>query len=545
MSEAEHICFVADQSAPKMLSLPERILQRPDLALVGTGSLSCIRALYLEAARLGKTHQFFPCLQTAESYATGENGAQLGTFLNEVLKTPGLGGILVYASCADILSQTDFESIFQGLDNPRKIPVRALLRGPMVKRWQMPGPVLAKILAEIPETGTKIPEKIRFFPPPAPDFHFVSSALQSMDALPFLLTAGGCGGALEAAGTPKDCYRLSHTRFNDLQLTMGAEPLAAQALTADFASQSAGEKRSAAALLGSAVPAFMGMDREQVLRESGVPGFDLGCDGFTPGAPGLSRALVGLTHQVLSPTAAVEPGLIEVLGYCGAILGKAEKLTHGFEHLQRRGFTARFWGWDGFRRNTVAQLNWVVSSAGLAQAEWIKKNYGVPYIAGIPFGPKQMLRWRAQVNAAMGRTDEVLPAKAAPEERLLAGKRVLLIGEPLLTRGMGEYLEDSLGCREAVLGVYAPTPAQKRFFGGLGLPLRCFDSVAALGELAENADLIIGDPAFDLGNRPFLPLPDPTVSGDRHLEEPYSIFGRKGSAWLVKNIKNQYKGEIT
>ena len=545
MSEAEHICFVADHSAPKMLSLPERILQRPDLALVGTGSLSCIRALYLEAARLGKTHQFFPCLQTAESYATGENGAQLGTFLNEVLKTPGLGGILVYASCADILSQTDFESIFQGLDNPRKIPVRALLRGPMVKRWQMPGPVLAKILAEIPETGTKIPEKTRFFPPPAPDFHFVSSALQNMDALPFLLTAGGCGGALEAAGTPKDCYRLSHTRFNDLQLTMGAESLAAQALTADFAAQSAGEKRSAAALLGSAVPAFMGMDREQVLRESGVPGFDLGCDGFTPGAPGLSRALVGLTQQVLSPTAAVESGLIEVLGYCGAILGKAEKLAHGFEHLQRRGFTARFWGWDGFRRNTVAQLNWVVSSAGLAQAEWEKKKYGVPYIAGIPFGPKQMLRWRAQMNAAMGRTDEVLPAKAAPEEQLLAGKRVLLIGEPLLTRGMGEYLEDSLGCQEAVLGVYAPTPAQKRFFGGLGLPLRCFDSVAALGELAENADLIIGDPAFDLGNRPFLPLPDPAVSGDRHLEEPYSIFGRKGSAWLVKNIINQYKGETT
>lgn len=172
----------------------------------------------------------------------------MGAFLNEVLKTTGLGGILVYASYADILSQTDFESIFQGLDNPRKIPVRALLRGPMVKRWQMPGPVLAKILAEIPETGAKIPENIRFFPPPAPDFHFVSSALQSMDALPFLLTAGGCGGALEAAGTPKDCYRLSHTRFNDLQITMGAEPLAAQALAADFAAQSTGEKRNAAAL---------------------------------------------------------------------------------------------------------------------------------------------------------------------------------------------------------------------------------------------------------------------------------------------------------
>ena len=137
-------------------------------------------------------------------FPLGENGAQLGAFLNEVLKTLGLGGILVYASYADILSQRDFESIFQGLDNPRKIPVRALLRGPMVKRWQMPGPVLAKILAEIPETGAKIPENIRFFPPPAPDFHFVSSALQSMDALPFLLTAGGlrrcAGGGRNAKG---------------------------------------------------------------------------------------------------------------------------------------------------------------------------------------------------------------------------------------------------------------------------------------------------------------------------------------------------------
>lgn len=544
MSEAEHICFVEDQSAPKMLSLPERILQRPDLALVGTGSLSCIRALYLEAARLGKTHQFFPCLQTAESYAAGENGAQLGAFLNEVLKTPGLGGIIVYASCADILSQTDFESIFRELNNPRKVPVRALLRGPMVKRWQMPGQVLTQILAEIPETGAKIPEEIRFFPPPAPDFHFVSSALQNMDALPFLLTAGGCGGALEAAGTPKDRYRLSHTRFNDLQVTMGAEPLVAQALAADFAAQSAGEKRSTAALLGSAVPAFVGMDRGQVLRESGVPGFDLGCDGFTPGVPGLSRALVDLTRQVLGPAVAVEPGRIDVLGYCGAILGKAEKLAHGFEHLQRRGFTARFWGWDGFRRDIAAQLNWVVSSAGLAQAEWMKKQYGVPYIAGIPFGPRQMFRWRAQVNEALGRNDEALPAMEAQEEKLLAGKRVLLIGEPLLIRGMGEFLEDSLGCREAVLGVYAPTPAQRRFFGGLGLPLHLFDSVASLRELAENADLIIGDPAFDQGNRPFLSLPDPAVSGDRYLEEPYSIFGRKGSAWLVENIKIQYKGEI-
>lgn len=541
MSEAEHICFAEDQSAPKMLSLPARILQRPDLALVGTGSLSCIRALYLEAERLGKTHQFFPCLQTAQSYAAGENGAQLAEFLNRVLRVPGLGGIIVYASCMDILSQTDFEGIFRSLENPAHIPVRVLLRGPMVKRYQKPGAVLTAILAEIPETGSRIPEERRFFPPPAPDFQFISSALQPMDMLPFLLTAGGCGGALEAAATPKADYCLSHTRFNDLQVTMGAETAAAQCLQADFP----GWRRGSVGLLGSAVPSFVGMDRAQILRDAGVPGLDLGGDGFTPGMPGLSRALERLAKQTLSKDARVQPGHIEILGYCGAALGKAEKLAHGIEHLEREGYTVRFWGRGQFCPDTVPQLNWVVSSAGIAQAQWMERTYGVPYLAGIPFGAAQMRRWRGQVNRAMGRERESLPPMPAPEERLPEGKRVLLLGEPLLTRSIGEYLTDTLGCREAVLGVYAPTQAQRQFYGSLGLPLHPFASVEELQALAAEMDAVIGDPVFDLGTHPWIPLPDPQVSGDRYLEEPYAIFGKKGAAWLAENRKTIEKGEKT
>ena len=152
MNPVEHISFEESQSAPKMLSLPEQILMRPDLALVGTGSLSCIRALYLESARLGKTHQFFPCLQSAQSYAAGRHGKALEDLLNQVLRIPGVGGIIVYASCMDVLSQTDFEGIFSRLDNPKAIPVYALLRGPMVKRYLKPGKMLQNIFSELPES---------------------------------------------------------------------------------------------------------------------------------------------------------------------------------------------------------------------------------------------------------------------------------------------------------------------------------------------------------------------------------------------------------
>lgn len=151
---------------PGMLSLPERIFQRPDLALVATGSLSCIRSLYQEAVRLEKTHQFFPCIQPAQAYAAGQNGLGLAKTLRQVLTIPEVGGVIIYASCLDVLSQTDFDSIIEGLENPRSVPIRVLLRGPMVKRYRRPREDLERMLAEIPERGTAIPREKRWFPPP-------------------------------------------------------------------------------------------------------------------------------------------------------------------------------------------------------------------------------------------------------------------------------------------------------------------------------------------------------------------------------------------
>lgn len=547
MNPVEHISFAESQSAPKMLSLPEQILMRPDLALVGTGSLSCIRALYLESARLGKTHQFFPCLQSAQSYAAGQHGKALEDLLNQVLRIPGVGGIIVYASCVDILSQTDFEGIFSQLDNPKAIPVYALLRGPMVKRYQKPGTMLKNILSELPESTGAISKEKRFFPPPAPDFQFVSSALQYMDAIPFLLTAGGCGGALESAGTPKKDYRLSHTRFNDIQMTMGVEEEAASCIASDYWAQAPENRKSHVCLMGSAVPAFTGTDHNAIVDQApGLSVLDLGCDGFTFGISALARALKTLAKYTLLPQAQVRPGLVDILGYCGAVLGKPEKLESGMEYLRKCGFTPRFWGEGAFRGEELPQLNWVVSTAGLPQAEWMKEAYGVPYLTGIPFGSRQMLRWCNLVDRCMGR--ENVPLSTAPTPQpVLEGKRGLLIGEPLLIKNIGDFLTEELGSQLPALAVYAPMPEQRRFYREIcpGLPIRYFGSVEELRTLAKDMDYVIGDPEFYLDGMPLIPLPDPQVSGNRYLDTTYAIFGKEGSAWLVEKIKTILKGETT
>lgn len=529
---------------PGMLSLPERIFQRPDLALVATGSLSCIRSLYQEAVRLEKTHQFFPCIQPAQAYAAGQNGLGLAKTLRQVLTIPEVGGVIIYASCLDVLSQTDFDSIIEGLENPRSVPIRVLLRGPMVKRYRRPREDLERMLAEIPERGTAIPREKRWFPPPRPDFYFVSSALQYMPAMPVLLTAGGCGGDPESDSGGRPDYRLGHTRFNDIQLTLGAEATAAAAVIEEATAQPEVHRDRKVYLLSSAVPTFAGLDRSAVGDAVSRKGFsvqDLGCDGFTAGEPALARALTTLTD--LSAPGPAQPGKVDILGYCGAVLGKEALLAHGLEHLLKCGFDAGFWGAEG-RQTNAAQLNWVVSASGLPQAEKLKKALGIPYLAGIPVGAKQMRLWRQTVNSILGHEEQLQQMPLGTP--LLQGKRALVMGEPLLIQSIGRYLTDEQGCDHVTLAVYAPRPEQRQFYRRL-FPqgtYSFFESPQELRALTQNADLLLGDPEFDLGLLPLVPIPDPQVSGNRYAHIPYEIFGKKGAAWIAENIKTIfYKGE--
>lgn len=193
-----------------------------------------------------------------------------------------------------------------------------------------------------------------------------------------------------------------------------------------------------------------------------------------------------------------------------------------------------------------AQLNWVVSAAGLPLAERMQRERGIPYVAGIPVGARQMLRWRKTVNEIMG-YDEPLPEVPPAEEPLLSGKRALIVGEPLLTEHIGAYLAE-LGCSDILLGAYAPMAALRQFCRQVcpDLPLHFFSNPEEFRALSRDVDWILADPEFDLGEHPFSYLPDPQVSGARYQQMPYSIFGKKGAAWIVENINSIfYKGETT
>ncbi|UQT49456.1 hypothetical protein M5E87_06305 [Flavonifractor plautii] len=183
------------------MTLPERIWQRGDLLLAAAGSLACVRALYLRAAELGKLHQFLPCPLTRADYAAYQAAEHLAARLREAARRPGVGGVVLYASCAEVLTQCDLEQVAEQAG----LPVRILLRGPLVARTRNAVAELEQILSTFPRLWGNSPGSAPL-PVLPPDFSGVASLLQSWDAYPFLLTAGGCTGCLTLGTTPPpDC----------------------------------------------------------------------------------------------------------------------------------------------------------------------------------------------------------------------------------------------------------------------------------------------------------------------------------------------------
>lgn len=145
--------YSAEGGGKHFMTLPERIWQRGDLLLAAAGSLACVRALYLRAAELGKLHQFLPCPLTRADYAAGQAAEHLAARLREAARRPGVGGVVLYASCAEVLTQCDLEQVAEQAG----LPVRILLRGPLVARTRNAVAELEQILSTFPPPVGEIP----------------------------------------------------------------------------------------------------------------------------------------------------------------------------------------------------------------------------------------------------------------------------------------------------------------------------------------------------------------------------------------------------
>lgn len=538
----EKTAFFSQES--HFTTLPQRIWKRKDILLFAAGSLPCVRTLYFRAIADDALQQLVICPISQREYAAGSYLHKLAVRLSQALDRTGLSAVIFYASCAELLTGCDFDLLLKEVDNPQGIPIHILRRGPLNARTRSPGSDLDKILAAIPETGRSLDKMSLELPPPPPDFSGIASLLQGWDIYPFLLTPGGCTGCISLADGMGEDFFLERSRFTDMELAVGGESLAVEGIAAGFAEAG----RNLCCIMGSPIPALIGMDTDfivQKLAVKGVPALYLPCSGYEAAQTGITKALLRLGKELL-PLENRQERKINVLGWSPLAFAGKEVLQEAVAFLRNQGFKVAFWGQGSLeeaKKGGEACLNWVVAAEGIGLARWMKQELAIPYFEGLPLGQAGMNHWQQKIAALLGFPFQDKAFLEPPDSRQ---ERVLLLGQPLVLRALHSFLTTELGFSRISMGLYAPTADLCRLFSPYtdeGMFL--FADPSALLEGGEGPRMILSDPLlFPVLSQLFpaaglYPLYDPMLSGRWIIQEKLLTFDEKGGEFIRQLLFSQ------
>lgn len=531
-------------SDTKGLGHAERLLMHGGTVIVTTGALSCTRGV-LNSARSVSLAGKVICADCKRSeYACGKQDEPISRALNKALSIEGTSLVILYASCLDVLAQTDFDSIIRNADNPTNIPVKVFFRGPMVRRMMDVSGETDEILSLTEPKDCDLSNDQVLLASMCPDFSNVCSILQHWDCYVFLMDAGGCPGCITDTSLGNDCTPIKSSRLNDVQLAMGPEKLIENGILSDITGNRMTD--TAAVLIGSTTLSFAGVDYDRIaasVENRGIEIITVNCSGFAPGPIGAEELFMRTAEKLVRTPSEKDPSRVNILGFDPVIFVDADKIAHGMEHLEKRGLKGYIWGYKGMddiRISSGASLNWVVSAEGLSLAEYMRDAFGIPYIAGIPIGKSAMLEWRKKVNVLTDRDDEELEEPTHTDS--CYNFCAAVIGEPMLSRSVKNCLTDSIGISSVrILVQDTPDGMLEEFYSRVlpyGKEILYFHDIASLLELTKDCRAVVADPIYKafLKGKCFVDIPYPLISGTEYIYSDHTIFGKKGEAYLRKEL---------
>ena len=243
------------------------------------------------------------------------------------------------------------------------------------------------------------------------------------------------------------------------------------------------------AIAGTPIPTMVGFDYEAVAEiiemRTGIPTFGFPTTGMNTYIHGASMALAGIAERLVdTPSAGAaagedDPVRVNVLGLTPldySIVGMDRSIAswlrdNGFEVVSRWAMGSSL---EEIARSAEADVNLVVSAAGLGAAEVLYEKFRIPYIVGVPVGDKpegqspkvflaNMLRKYAErkrkevagigaplSDKSMFIMTDVSRLTAAGEENAAKGT-VAIIGEPVTSLAIATAIEAGTGRNTKVL----------------------------------------------------------------------------------------------
>lgn len=365
----------------------------------------------------------------------------------------------------------------------------------------------------------------------------VCSALFELGGMTVMHDASGCNSTYTTHDEPRwfDMDSMVYiSGISEIEAIMGDD----EKLINDIADAAEVLKPAFIAIAGTPIPTMTGFDFEAVAsvieQRTGIPSFGFPTTGMNTYIHGASMALAGIAERFVDEPSKGESAMrpngikVNILGLTPldfSINGQDESIVQwleneGFEVVSRWAMGSSL---DEIRRSAEADVNLVVSAAGLGAADVLWRRFGTPYAVGLPVGDdlkailadtlKDLAEGRAEKSVTICK--DVTRDLFAGEEAAAKGP-VVIIGEGVTSLALASAIEFETGRNTKVLCATEP----------LGAVLRDKDRLTPdeddiIPEL-EDAACVIADPMYKPivpESAAFVTLPSEAFSGRIYREE--------------------------
>lgn len=387
----------------------------------------------------------------------------------------------------------------------------------------------------------------------ASDYSGACSVLFALSSINLLYSPGGCSSAVIECDEIRNLRQtlFFSSKLGEMEAVMGAEEeflFHAERLWAQ------NRQAELIAIMGTPVPALTGVDigaiADRLSRRTGLPSLALPTEGFETYYSGVYSTLLTLGKRFLERREK-KNNQVNIIGYTPLSLGKETHLTEFIDELTKFGLeiscsTVGKINMETFRKTSSAALNIVVSHEGVGLAQYMQKEYSIPYVMNVPVGLWGMQR----LFGVLAEIVDISPRYASkqryvPTSRVQLGQRAVVIGEPLFASCLASCLRNDFGFDyvEPTSLMKMDRRMEKVYLEKALSDVHLFEGEEALVQWMDRIqpDIIIGDPLYQRllgkGCTQYVPMPHVGLSGPMYADAPYEFIGKRGYDYLTSFIK--------
>lgn len=289
----------------------------------------------------------------------------------------------------------------------------------------------------------------------AADTSGVCSALYELGGLVIMHDASGCNSTYHTHDEPR-AYSMDSAVYvsalTEMEAIMGGD----ERLVNDIVQAAEELQPKFIAVCGSPIPMITGVDfaalAQMCEQRTGITSFGFATNGMHSYLSGISQAYQGLAKRIVKPKESTIPRAVNILGATPldfSLNGQIEDIkaflvSHGFSVNSCWSMQSSL---EEIAASARAQVNLVISSAALATAKLLERNYGIPYVAGVPYGEgfAQQLAQELEQACQSGRSVVAYQNGRADKAE------TLIIGESVTSCSLAAALAADLGFNTKVV----------------------------------------------------------------------------------------------